>query len=392
MIEANLTDNRLLASWTYQSSELLKIEHESLFHRHWLLVGHISQFRNPGDYQTMDVGGERSIVIRGQSGELRAFHNVCIHRGSRIVESSSGNCSGAIVCPFHGWTYHLDGRLKSVPRKAEFANLDIDTESLSSIECEIWCGFVFIRFKSVGHSLAEELAPVYDLVQPYKLTEVQPLGPASRSIIEANWKTFHDVDNEGYHVPAAHPSLQELYGRDYCDDFIGDIPLSTGTVDDYTARQWSVYHYKKILPEYSYLPHENRRLWMYISLFPNLVMFFYPEKVGFYASLPLAVDRTLIIEQEYGLLDTSRATQAVRYLSRRIDTLTGEEDKKLVDWMREAVLTSVYPRSSYGRLESGVIQFHNRLRAAIPLMRAETNPPNYMFREAEQSLNSGPPK
>jgi len=379
MINEHAMDGLLLAPWTYQSSELLKIEHENLFHRHWLLVGHISQLKNPGDYLTMDVGGERAIVICGQAGEVRGFHNVCIHRGSRIVKSSYGNCAGAVVCPFHGWTYNLDGQLKNVPRRSEFANFDIKTKALSQIECEIWYGFVFIRFKPGGDSVAEQLAPVYDLVKAYRLPEMQPLGPVSKSIIKANWKIFHDVDNEGYHVPAAHPSLQELYGRSYRDDFIGDIPLSTGIVDNYAATQWSVSHYKKILPKYSYLPQDKQRLWMYIALFPNLVMFFYPEKVGFYASLPLTVDRTLIVDQEFGLVDSSRPTQAARYLSRRIDLLTGQEDKKLVDWMQEAVLTSVYPRSSYGSLESGVIQFHNRLRAAIPLMGSETKPPSHLL-------------
>ena len=365
----------LLAPWTYTSSELFRLERDELFHCNWMLIGHVSDFLKAGDYRTLDVGNERAIVIHDVTGELRAFHNVCRHRGSRVVSSTEGNCGHAIVCPFHGWTYELDGRLKNVPRADKFPNLDRSQEGLLPIDLEVWQGFVFVRFRGDGPSVADHLAPIMEQVSPYRLSEMKPCGNSYMAgEVSYNWKIFHDVDNEGYHVPAAHPELQELYGRTYRDSEIEGIPFTTGVVDDYVAQHWSVARYKSLLPEFDHLPKENQRLWIYISVFPNLVFFFYPEKAGFYMSLPLDVNRTLIIDREFALPDQRRETRAARYLSRRIDEITGEQDRNLVQWMHEAVRSSVYPRNNLSQLEQGVARFHEDLKRRIPVMAFETPP------------------
>ena len=365
----------LLAPWTYTSSELFRLERDELFHCNWMLIGHVSDFLKAGDYRTLDVGNERAIVIHDVTGELRAFHNVCRHRGSRVVSSTEGNCGHAIVCPFHGWTYELDGRLKNVPRADKFPNLDRSQEGLLPIDLEVWQGFVFVRFRGDGPSVADHLAPIMEQVLPYRLSEMKPCGNSYMAgEVSYNWKIFHDVDNEGYHVPAAHPELQELYGRTYRDSEIEGVPFTTGVVDDYVAQHWSVARYKSLLPEFDHLPKENQRLWIYISVFPNLVFFFYPEKAGFYMSLPLDVNRTLIIDREFALPDQRRETRAARYLSRRIDEITGEQDRNLVQWMHEAVRSSVYPRNNLSQLEQGVARFHEDLKRRIPVMAFETPP------------------
>jgi phenylpropionate dioxygenase-like ring-hydroxylating dioxygenase large terminal subunit len=292
-----------------------------------------------------------------------------------VVPSTEGNCGHAIVCPFHGWTYELDGRLKNVPRADKFPNLDRSQEGLLLIDLEVWQGFVFVRFRGDGPSVADHLAPIMEQVSPYRLSEMKPCGNSYMAgEVSYNWKIFHDVDNEGYHVPAAHPELQELYGRTYRDSEIEGIPFTTGVVDDYVAQHWSVARYKSLLPEFDHLPKENRRLWMYIGVFPNLVFFFYPEKAGFYMSLPLDVNRTLIIDREFALPDQRRETRAARYLSRRIDEITGEQDRNLVQWMHEAVRSSVYPRNNLSQLEQGVARFHEDLKRRIPVMAFETPP------------------
>jgi phenylpropionate dioxygenase-like ring-hydroxylating dioxygenase large terminal subunit/AcrR family transcriptional regulator len=365
----------LLAPWTYTSSELFRLERDELFHCNWMLIGHVSDFLKAGDYRTLDVGNERAIVIHDVTGELRAFHNVCRHRGSRVVSSTEGNCGHAIVCPFHGWTYELDGRLKNVPRADKFPNLDRSQEGLLPIDLEVWQGFVFVRFRGDGPSVADHLAPIMEQVSPYRLSEMKPCGNSYMAgEVSYNWKIFHDVDNEGYHVPAAHPELQELYGRTYRDSEIEGVPFTTGVVDDYVAQHWSVARYKSLLPEFDHLPKENQRLWIYIGVFPNLVFFLYPEKAGFYMSLPLDVNRTLIIDREFALPDQRRETRAARYLSRRIDEITGEQDRNLVQWMHEAVRSSVYPRNNLSQLEQGVARFHEDLKRRIPVMAFETPP------------------
>lgn len=103
-----------LAPWTYLSEAFFTLEQERLFKTHWLLAGHISDLQSPGDYITFDAAGERALVVVGENGNINAFHNVCRHRGARLLDQASGTCKHQISCPFHGWTYRFDGKLKTL--------------------------------------------------------------------------------------------------------------------------------------------------------------------------------------------------------------------------------------------------------------------------------------
>ena len=364
----------MLAPWTYTSKELFQLEIKVLFRRQWMLVGHQSDLPQPGDYLTFEVAGERAVVIRDGSGELRAFHNVCRHRGSRVVTARQGHCGRIMRCPFHGWTYRLDGSLKSVPRPAGFPELDKRQLGLVPITLETWHGLIFVRFEGSTPTVAEQLAPISDQVAPYRLTDMRPWGRETEEAVTYNWKFFHDVDNEGYHVPTAHPALQELYGRTYQDSRIGDIPFSSGIVDDHPARNWSVARYKSLLPQQTHLPEKNRHLWLYFGIFPNAVIYFYPEKAGFYMSLPSGPESTRVLSREYTLLGANRDQEVSRYLSARIDRMAYQEDLALGNWLQEAAQTSVFPMNNLSNLEIGVLEFHQRLKAHIPSMSLVDEP------------------
>ena len=378
----------MLSAWTYTSNELHDLEMSELFRREWMLAGHVSDVPMPGDYLTLEVGPERVLVVRDDQETLRAFHNVCRHRGSRVVPNSQGHCGHVMRCPFHGWTYSLDGRLKSVPRLQTFENLELSEHGLVPLELEAWQGLIFIRFEPGGEPVAKQLHAIEERVGSYRLAEMISLGEASVNEVRYNWKFFHDVDNEGYHVPSAHPALQELYGRSYRDDFIDGIPASTGTVDEQPASAWSVARYKSLLPDMAHLPNESRRLWLYFGIFPNAIIYFYPEKAGYYMSLPCGPDKTRVVSREYGLPNASRQVRAAQYLSGRIDTLTSREDDALVRWLQEAAGTSVFPLDNLADIEVGVLQFHQRLKQKIPVMSRHHPPVSGGMVELNRSLQA----
>ena len=378
----------MLSAWTYTSNELHDLEMSELFRREWMLAGHVSDVPMPGDYLTLEVGPERVLVVRDDQETLRAFHNVCRHRGSRVVPNSQGHCGHVMRCPFHGWTYSLDGRLKSVPRLQTFENLELSEHGLVPLELEAWQGLIFIRFEPGGEPVAKQLHAIEERVGSYRLAEMISLGEASVNEVRYNWKFFHDVDNEGYHVPSAHPALQELYGRSYRDDFIDGIPVSTGTVDEQPASAWSVARYKSLLPDMAHLPNESRRLWLYFGIFPNAIIYFYPEKAGYYMSLPCGPDKTRVVSREYGLPNASRQVRAAQYLSGRIDTLTSREDDALVRWLQEAAGTSVFPLDNLADIEVGVLQFHQRLKQKIPVMSRHHPPVSGGMVELNRSLQA----
>ncbi|MFT5598703.1 MAG: phenylpropionate dioxygenase-like ring-hydroxylating dioxygenase large terminal subunit, partial [Chitinophagales bacterium] len=103
-----------LPPWTYNSAELTQLEIDEVFLKNWIWMGHISDIPRSGDYKSFDIGHERAVVVRDASDNIRAFHNLCRHRGSRVVEGEKGHCGSSITCPFHGWSYHLDGALKNI--------------------------------------------------------------------------------------------------------------------------------------------------------------------------------------------------------------------------------------------------------------------------------------
>lgn len=338
-------------------------------------MGHQCDLKNGGDYLTFQAFNERILVIRDHANHINAFHNVCKHRGGRVVEQQTGNCRYAITCPFHGWTYGLDGSLQGVPASSTFKSLDMSSIGLSSVDCELWMGFIFVRLDSGGESLAEQMKPIEHEVLPYKLDELDALAPESDELRPYNWKVIHDIDNEGYHVPIGHPSLQQLYGRHYVDTVEHGFAVSRGRFNETIGSNWSVKNYRKLLPEFEHLPIERHALWLYVGLFPNLVFALYPDMLEVYMTIPVSVDETRYISRTFALPDTRREVRAARYLNMRINNETCDEDEKYVGWLQEGMKSSAWepPRLS-DELERGVRDFHKAIQRHIPISRFASAP------------------
>ena len=382
--------SELLAPWTYRDKEFLALEQEILFKQNWLLVGHINDIAEPRSYLTLDAVGERALIIRGSDNQIRAFHNVCRHRGAKLFDKRQGHCAPAITCPFHGWTYQLDGQLVGVPAHKTFGHLTKQDHGLVPLEFEIWMGFVFVRFKGTGPSLAERMKPVEPLLAPYRIEQMQSIdGTRYAQTRPYNWKVIHDIDNEGYHVPIGHPALQQLYGKGYRDDRIGHIAISYAPLNEETGKFWSVRHYQKLLPEFDHLPKSNQRLWLYVAIFPNMVLGLYPDSIEFYMTLPLSTDQTIYRGGSYGLPDDRRETRAIRYLNRRINQSAEQEDARFIDWLQDAMQSSVFPEPRLSTLESGVRDFHRQLQDKLPVATLKRHPGPGKVRMTNRSMQSG---
>jgi phenylpropionate dioxygenase-like ring-hydroxylating dioxygenase large terminal subunit len=372
------------------SHELLELEKTELFRRTWQCIGHVSNIANPGDYMAMDVVGERAMIIRGKDAKVRAFHNVCRHRGSRVVAEQSGTCKSAIVCPFHGWSFNLDGTLRAVPLPKSFPSLDPERHGLTPLEFEIWRGFIFVRFQpGLQPSLNELMAPFEEDFEGYQLESIEPIRPISTESVHANWKSVRDVDNEGYHVAMAHPGLQDLYGGHYMDSSIAfGVSRSQGTFNADSGKLWSVRHYRKLLPRNERLPEVKQRSWLYYGLFPNLVFMLYPDCVGFYQEFPVAVDKTVQRFAYYGTPDNRREMKLARYLSSRIDRDTGREDSQLIEWSFEAVKSSAFSGIFLSDAEAGVRDYHDFLRRMLPVVEMANPPDQGTLRTVNENLKA----
>ena len=373
----NNWDRRGLPAWAYHSEALFALEKQQIFLRHWQVAGHVSDIPAPGNWLSFDLLGERAVVMRGQDGVVRAFHNLCRHRGARVVDGVQGHCRNAIVCPFHGWVYNLDGTLRGAAVPTSFGDFDRAKFGLKPIELEVFHGFLFLRFHPGPQpAVATMLAPYAVDFAAYCLSEVVPVSsPSCGTQLAVNWKSVRDVDNEGYHVAMAHPGLQDLYGRSYKDYTLDDgLSVSIGYFGDTPGWTWSVRCYNRLAPTQNRLPQHLRRAWTYYGLFPNTVFAFTPEAVQFYHEIPLAPGLTRTTGRLYRHPNEDRPTRIARYLAYRIDRETSLEDQQLSVWSNESMKSSAFEGFHLSDLEYGVRRHHDRLRHILPVLTLDQPP------------------
>ncbi len=382
----------LLPFWTYQNQEFFDLEIEHLFKPNWMLVGHVSEIAKAGDYLTFEGFGERALVVRNKAGEINAFHNICRHRGSTILVGQ-GHCRQSLTCPFHGWRYDFDGNLQFIPGKEGFPDINPKRHSLKLIECEIWHGFIFIRFVGGGPTIDSQLQPIEDEIKEYRLQELQPYQEPPQYVVNetdslpVNWKIYHDIDNEGYHVPIGHPALQQLYGRSYTDLFVSDIPVSKGVFNERVGNLWSVKNYRNLMPRFDHLSQERQDLWQYIGVFPNLVLALYPEMMEVYMTIPVSLTRTKVIGKCYALPDSRKGIEALRYLNRRINIQTMSEDYFYMESMQQGMNSSVYPQWTLSATaETGIRAYHHAIQARLPVAKLKNIPPHGTIAEVNDDM------
>jgi phenylpropionate dioxygenase-like ring-hydroxylating dioxygenase large terminal subunit len=146
-----------LPAWTYRDPEFFAAEQAAVLRPAWQIVCHQSDIAGVGEWHSLEFLGENIIAVRGDDRVVRAFTNVCRHRGSRLVDGNRG-CAKKLVCPYHAWTYGLDGRLIGLPGRSEYVGLRLEDHGLSPVELEIWQGFVFVRLEGGGPSVATMMA------------------------------------------------------------------------------------------------------------------------------------------------------------------------------------------------------------------------------------------
>lgn len=383
-------DRTGLPGWTYHNAALLDLELSDLFLTHWQIAGHISDLPKKGDFITFDLGPERALVVRGSDGKLRAFHNLCTHRGSRVVATERGHCKNAIVCPFHGWVYNLDGTLRGAAQPKSYPPLDKNKFGLKTVEMEVWMGFIFLRFKPGPQGkLSEYLKPYEAEFAMHRPETMVPAGKMFSGEVPVNWKSVRDVDNEGYHVAMAHPALQDLYGFTYHDVFYAPgRRVAKGTYKSNAGKRWSVRNYVKLSKGRPALPEERRNLWAYYGVFPNNVFILTPETVQFYQELPIDVNRSIVRGATYHYADESREEKLARYLTSRIDRETYAEDMQLSIWSNESMKSSAFENFYLSDHERGLRIQHDELRHLLPVMTLKNAPPSDQMAEINKQMRS----
>ena len=203
-----LLEAETMPAWCYTSDAFYRREVERIFMKVWNFLGRVEQVPNAGDYFTVDFAGVSLIVVRDDAGEVRAFANTCRHRGSELL-AGSGKCK-AIVCPYHSWTYALDGRLVAAPEMEQSIGFRKEDHGLVALRLDTWAGFIFVSFDHNAPPLDDYLGGMKETIAPYRLQDMA-LMRRREYIMDCNWKLFVENAKESYHIKTVHKKTINQY-------------------------------------------------------------------------------------------------------------------------------------------------------------------------------------
>ena len=367
-----------LPGWTYTSNAFLELEKQEIILKNWQLVCHLSNIPDPGNFFTYEIFNQRIFVIRGIDGGIEAFHNLCSHRGTKLLNEINGTCADKITCPYHAWSYDFKGNLIKVPYEEQFKDLSKKDHKLKSVQLEIFKGFIFVKLiDSNAPSVNEQFTPYIDEIDQYKLEEMQPLGRVTMRLRKVNWKQIADNYVDALHIPVAHPGLSGLVGKSYGLEVSpnnGCIHKMWGDGIHNRKNNLSNILYDKYLPHMDHLPEDKQRYWLYFRLWPNLAFDIYPEQMDFMQFIPIDANTTMIREIAYALPDERRETKAAQYLNWRINRQVNNEDTRLINLVQEGMNTHKFKSGPLASTEVCLIDSANKIRSAIPIAKLESQP------------------
>jgi choline monooxygenase len=336
----------------YSDSRVLELEQRTVFSLSWQMVGRAEQFREPGRYITCHVAGEPILLVTGHDGVVRGFYNVCRHHAAAVMAEPQGRAEH-LRCPYHGWTYNLEGALVVAPEFGGVCNFDKSENGLVPVETAIWQGWVFVKLVSNGPSLEAFLGEnLTERIQ--KLTLEQLSWFERRSyIVECNWKVF--IDNYldgGYHVPHIHGALNSVLdysaykietGERFC---VQSSPIVSGKADAQTTQT-------------------RKGQALYFWIYPNFMINCYEGVMDTNRVLPRGIDRTEVIF-DYYFTDVSEKAREKNLASIAVSERIQDEDVAICESVQRGLSSRSY---STGRLsvrrETGEHLFHRLLHADL---------------------------
>ena len=344
------------ASW-YTDERIFELEKQTVFSHAWQFAARIDQLNEVGDYVTSEIAGEPIVAVRGGDNKLRAFFNVCRHHAAAVMTERAGHAN-QMRCPYHGWTYSLEGELKGTPDFSGVCDFDRANNGLAPVEIGTWEKCVFVKLESNDPSASsaglDEFLGI-DLIDQFQKLHLGDLHWVERRgyILNCNWKVF--VDNYldgGYHVPHLHKGLDSVLnysnyrienGEHFC---LQSSPMAHGNNDDVNAVRTG-----------------NRAL--YYWLYPNFMMNWYEGMLDTNLVRPLAVDRTEVIFDFY-FADVSASALERNLASIEVSDRIQTEDLDICESVQRGLQSRAYEAGRLSvRREAGEHLFHRLLHADL---------------------------
>ena len=348
----------------YTSQDVFDAERDAIFARHWTCVGRAEEIENEGDFFLTRLADESAIVLRDQEGHVRAFYNVCRHRGTAICTSESGSLPGRLRCPYHGWTYDLAGRLVAAPLMEEVPGFDRSAYPLHSVPLEVCDGFIFITLAEKPEPFSHAVAPHLAAFRRWALHELRVAHRVDYDV-PANWKLIIENYSECYHCPLVHPELNRKvhYRSGRNDAFEG--PLLGGFMDLKDGASSLTRTGARCGPILGTVDGDDLARIYFYALFPTLTISLHPDYVMTFTLAPIDAGRTRVRSEwlfpKAALAEGScHPDEAVAFW----DT-TNREDWRICALVQQGVRSRSYRPSPLSSAESLPAAFHRHVLRAL---------------------------
>ena len=312
---------RAMPPSVYTSEAFLKEELEHIFKKDWYCVGRASALANVGDYVALDLAEQPIIVLRDRSGIIRAMSNVCRHRMSTLLDGRGNTTS--IVCPYHAWTYSLDGSLRGAPAMTQNAGFCREDYVLPSVRCEEWLGWVFISLNNDANPVEQELAGVEAHIGDYNMTGYVETFHETH-VWDTNWKVLAENFMESYHLPVCHAGT--IGGLSKLEEMV--CPPGEAAFNYHTILKDDTLRIALAHPKNKVLTGERRRMTYLIAIYPSLLITLTPGYFWYLSLHPNGVGKVQITfggGMSLDYMDDDDAQDNFRQLKTLLDEVNVED-------------------------------------------------------------------
>jgi glycine betaine catabolism A len=359
-----ISDRLTLPSRYYTDPAWFDAEMERIFGSMWIHAGRVDHVRSRGAFARRDVGRASIVLVGDGAGGVRAFHNVCRHRGTRLCEAREGTFPGSIQCPYHAWTYDLEGQLIGAPLMEDVPGFRKDDYPLRAVACEVWDGHVFINLAEAPGPLTAQLHDLPNRFAPYRMQELVAVRRLDYDV-RANWKLIVQNYNECLHCPIIHPLLNQMHHYlgaanvpttdTYCGGAMGfKAGVETLSVDGRRRRA--------LLPG---LTGDERTVVNYFAVYPNLLLTLHPDYMLTVTIWPLGPDRTRLVSEWHFHPDEVARAGFVYEDAVEFWDLTNREDWAISERSQQGIASSGYTPGPYSARETQLWEFDRFVLARV---------------------------
>ena len=341
----------------YASPSHFEEERERIFSKSWLYAGHVSQVPREGDYFLVTLDGESLIVTRDREDRIRAFYNVCRHRGTRMCTENSGRFSGGIQCPYHAWTFGLNGELKAAPNMNEVEGFERADYPLHPAALAVFEGLVFINLASAPEPFENVFSALSGKFERWGIGDLRSVHQTVYDI-DANWKLFFQNYSECYHCPAVHQVLNKLTPYRNTINDLEEGPFLGGPMKMAAGRGSSMTMSGRVCgTPLGEVAGDDLGMVYYYTIFPSLFLSLHPDYVLIHRAVPTAVDHTQIYCDWYFHPDAIDApgfdpSEAIEFWD-----MTNRQDWNLCLNAHKGISSRAYTPGPYSELESQLAAF-----------------------------------